>query len=69
MSDCNSIPWMIFREGMYLGFASFFAWISPCKRARMLFAMAVPSIFWAAMAALEVEKKALPRLKEPMEEE
>lgn len=59
--SCKDIPWMIFNEGMYLGFAFFLSWISECNLARILFAMAVPSIFWAVMTGLEVEKDALPR--------
>lgn len=55
---------MIFNEGMYLGFAFFLSWISECNLARILFAMAVPSIFWAVMA--DVEKAALPRSSESL---
>lgn len=51
---------MIFSEGMYLGFACFLSWISECNLARMFFAMAVPSMFWAVMTGVEDEKDALP---------
>lgn len=51
---------------MYFGFAFFFSWISECNLARILFAMAVPSIFWAVMTGLDVEKDALPRSSESL---
>lgn len=57
---------MIFSEGMYLGFAFFLSWISECNLARIFFAMAVPSIFWAVMTGVEVEKDALPRWGESL---
>lgn len=57
---------MIFSEGMYLGFAFFLSWISECNFARILFAMAVPSIFWAVMTGLDVEKDAFPGSSESL---
>ena len=57
---------MIFSEGMYLGFAFFLSRISECNLARIFFAMAVPSIFWAVMTGLELEKDALPTSSESL---
>jgi hypothetical protein len=41
---------MILREGLYLGLAFCVASISACSLSRILFAMAVPSIFVAVIA-------------------
>lgn len=51
---------MIFKQGTNRGLACFLASISAWRLSRILFAMAVPSIFWAPMVTREVEKCALP---------
>jgi hypothetical protein len=40
---------MMVKEGLYLGFVSCFFWISELIFSRMLFAIAVPSIFEAVI--------------------